>query len=405
MRQGAVQVCFDAGPTDCQGGLPFGFPNVITDQHVFEYGRTGRSLNAAVSTGTPVLGMDAATGAVVIDYVHLRDVTGDTLGYVIDPGAYGATAAYGGPNATLRTGDVALHLLPPGSGFSFDTMTPSQAGTRIARPSLAGRAYPAFSTPAGAGPLFLAGGILGDPAGLVGDAFTAAAGGSAARIVVLAPGYAKSGDAQADAKAIAAALAPSVASTAWFSLDARTKTADAIAAINGATGILVTGRDGSLVLAQLQASPAWTAARDRWAAHGVALLADDAAAAAAGTTFVAEAPAADVEAAAIADALGVTLTDGLGLVHGLAVTPRLLPDQRWPQLFQLTRAAGGGTVGVGIDVGTAIRIDHGAAGALGDSAVVVVDGRQATWTTGGNGAIGGAWLVLDTFADGDAVAP
>ena len=62
-------------------------------------------------------------------------------------------------------------------------------------------------------------------------------------------------------------------------------------------------------------------------------------------------------------------------------------------------------MGVGIDVGTAIRIDGGSATAIGDSAVVVVDGRQATWTTGDNGAIGGAWLVVDTFADGDAVAP
>ena len=121
--------------------------------------------------------------------------------------------------------------------------------------------------------------------------------------------------------------------------------------------------------------------------------------------FVAEAPAADVEAAAIADALHVTLSDGLGLVHGLAVTPRLLPDQRWPQLFQLARAAGGAAVGVGLDVGTAIRIAGGSATAIGDSAVAVIDGRQATWTTGANGAIGGAWLVVDTFADGDAVAP
>ena len=100
--------------------MPFGFADLITDQHVFEYGRTGRSLNVAVSTGKPVLGMDAATGAVVTDYVHLRDVTGDTLGYVIDPTAYGSTDAYGGPNDSLRTANVAMHLLPPGSGFEFD---------------------------------------------------------------------------------------------------------------------------------------------------------------------------------------------------------------------------------------------------------------------------------------------
>jgi hypothetical protein len=103
--------------------------------------------------------------------------------------------------------------------------------------------------------------------------------------------------------------------------------------------------------------------------------------------------------------VNVTLAAGLGLVDGLAVTPRLLPDQHWPQLFQVARAAGDDAVGVGLDVGTAIRIDGGAASAIGDSAVVVVDGREATWTIGDNGAIGGAWLVLDTFANRDAVAP
>src|SRR5204863_448520 len=163
-----------------------------------------------------VLGMDAATGAVVTDYVHLRDVTGDTLGYVIDPA--GTTASFGGPNDTLRVTDVAMHLLPPGSGFSFDTMTPSIDGTPIVKPNLD----------------------------------------------------------------------------------------------------------------------------------------DHAAAAAAGSTFVAQAPAADVEAAAPEDAIHVTLADGLGLVGGLTVTPRLLPEQRWPQAFQLARAAGADAVAMGIDVGTGI---------------------------------------------------
>ena len=34
LRQGAVEVCKDSGPTTCQGGMPFGFANLITDQHV-----------------------------------------------------------------------------------------------------------------------------------------------------------------------------------------------------------------------------------------------------------------------------------------------------------------------------------------------------------------------------------
>ena len=406
LRDGAVQVCFDAGDTDCEGGMPFGFPNLITDQHVFEYGRTGRSLNVAVSTGKPVLGMDAATGAVVKDYLHLTDVTGDTLGYVIDPTAYGSADTYDDETHSLITSDVAMHLLPPGSGFEFGTMTPTQGGVPIAKPDIAGRTYPSFTTPTAAGPLYLAGGIVGDPAGPVGQDFRKDAGDASAHIVVLAAGYAKTGDAQTDAKAIAAALAPSVASVSWFALDSRTKTEAAIAAIEGATGIVVTGRDRSLVRGQLADSPAWLAARAAWESGEVALLVDDAAAAVAGFSYVAKAPVADVEAGALDDAVGVQLAAGLNLVGGLDITPRLLPDQHWPQLFQLARRSDEtGRVAAGIDVGTAIVVDGGVAEAVGDSAVVIVDGRQATWTTGTNDAIGAAWLVLDTFANGDAVAP
>jgi cyanophycinase-like exopeptidase len=341
----------------------------------------------------------------VDDYAHLRDVTGDTLAYVIDPTAYGSSASFDEETDSMQTRDVAMHLLPRGSGFVFPGMTPNQGGTEYPKPEIDGRTYP-ISTVAAAGPLYLAGGIVGDPAGLVGDAFVADAGGASADIVVLAAGFAKSGDAQTDAKAIAAALAPDVASVSWFALDSRTKNDAAIAAINDATGIIVTGRDRSLVLEQLEGSPAWTAAHAAWAA-GVPLLADDAAAAAAGTSFVAQAPAADVESGAIDDAIvaNVTIADGLGLVSGLAVEPRLLPDQLWPQLFQVSQSSDDSWVGGGIDVGTAIRVDGAAATAIGDSAVVIVDGREATWTTGDNGAIGAAWLLVDTFANGDPVAP
>ena len=68
----------------------------------------------------------------------------------------------------------------------------------------------------------------------------------------------------------------------------------------------MTGRDRSLVLEQLDASPAWTARPRRVGEDGVALLADDAAAAAAGTVFVAQAPAADVESGATEDAIVAT---------------------------------------------------------------------------------------------------
>ena len=179
LQEGAVQVCFDSGPTDCEGGLPFGFADLITDQHVFEYGRTGRSLNVAVSTGKPVLGMDAATGAVVTDYVHLRDVTGDTLGYVIDPTAYGATDTVRRPErhaAHRATSRCTCCRRAPGS--SSTTMTPSLDGTRVSRkPDLAGRDVPGRSRPGRAGPLFLSGGIVGDRRASSATRSSAAAGG------------------------------------------------------------------------------------------------------------------------------------------------------------------------------------------------------------------------------------
>ena len=50
---------------------------------------------------------------------------------------------------------------------------------------------------------------------------------------------------------------------------------------------------------------------------------------------------------------------GPGLVAGLSVEPRLLPDQLWPQLFQVARASGTTGVAAGIDVGTALRVQGG----------------------------------------------
>lgn len=404
MRQGAVELCHDSGPTTCQGGLPFGFANLVTDQHVFEYGRTGRSLNVAVTSGKPVLGMDAATGAVVTNAATLRDVTGDTLGYVIDPTAYGSSAAFGGPNLSLRTGDVAVHLLPPGAGFSFATMRPSQGGVTQARPSIVGRAFPAI-TAASARPLYLAGGIVGSPAGAVTSAFVADAGGAAARIVVVAAGYAKAADARADAKAVAAAIAPSVASATWLVVDGTLDAADA-AALAGATGVLLTGEDRSRIGGALAGSPEWAAIRTGFLASAFTLLADDAAAAAMGSTYIATPVPADVEAGAIADAVGTLPTAaGFGLASGVDVQPRLLPDQHWPQLFQLARAQPA-KLALGIDVGTAIRVTGaGAPTVVGASAVVAIDSSRATFATGTNGAIGASWLLLDSFAAGDAVAP
>ena len=160
----------------------------------------------------------------------------------------------------------------------------------------------------------------------------------------------------------------------------------------GATGIYLTAPDPSRVIAGLQVKPTvLSAVQSRWTSGAATLLADDAAAAALGPWFAADPVPSDVEAAAPEDLLagGVTVAPGLGWVNGLTVTPRLLPGQRWGQVFQLI-AAHPTALGAGVDVGTALEVRNGAATAHGANA----DGRagrahsdlrdRVQWRAGGS---------------------
>jgi cyanophycinase-like exopeptidase len=407
LREGAVDLWTATGPGDLTRGLVFGLPNAITDQHVFEYGRTGRSLNVAVTSGLPVIGMDAATGGVITDETLLSDITGDTSGYVIDPVPYGSTGTFGGPNATLAARHVAMHLVAPGdTGFDLATHRPTAGSHEYPAPSISGRTFAAATTPAGAGPLLLGGGLTAQPAGLAGQRFVTLAGGASSRIVVLAAGYARSTDAAADAKSIAQALQPGVtARVTWIVMDRKTDQGAAAAAIAAASGIWITAPDRSTVAAALAAQPLVVdAVHARWAGGRAVLLADDAAAAALGPSYVAAPISADVEASAPLDMVGVPIATGLRWYGGFNLEPRLLPDQNEPQLLQLGAAAPG-VLAVGVDVGTALEVAGGAAIVRGDSAALVIDGRGATWGTGTNGSLTARWLVLDTYVDGQTLAP
>ncbi len=256
MRQGAVDLWTSTGVNDPSRGLIFGLTKAIDEQHVFEYGRTGRALNVAMTSGLPVIGMDAATGSTMLDETTLTEVVGFTSGLVIDPISYDASYRFAGPNSTLSVRDVATHLLPPsGFGYDLDALRPTVGGVASSKPSIAGRSYPAFTTPSGAGSLFLAGGLGSAPAGPAAQAFVTRAGGGGARIVVLAAGYRRATDAQADAKAIAGALQSGVvAPVRWIVLDGKTDVAAANAAVADATGIYVTAPDPSRVMAGLRSS-------------------------------------------------------------------------------------------------------------------------------------------------------
>lgn len=405
LQRGAVDVWTDSGGGDLTRGLSFGMRNAITDTHVFEYGRMGRSLNVAVTTRVPVLGMDAVSGAVVRDDRYVTDVVGDTGGYVIDPLAYRATGAFGGPNSTLAARRVAVQVLAPGgAGYDLVTHRALVRGREEAAPPIAGRQFPRVVTGA-SGALLLAGGLSSDPGGIAGRRFAALAGGRSARIVVIAAGYASDSDAAADAARVGAALQPGVlAPVREVVLGGATDLPGALAALRGATGIYLTAPDRSTVLAALRARPAILASVwARWQ-RGATLLADNAAAAALGTDFVAQPNADDPDEAAIADMHGVSIARGLGWYRGITVQPRILPDQTEPQLLQLARASRG-AIAVGVDQGTALEVRAGTARVRGDSAAMVLDGRRATWGTGSNGSLTVRWLVADTFVDGQALVP
>lgn len=411
LQQGAVDLWTSSGVHDPTRGLIFGLSNTITEQHVYARGRIGRSINVAFTSRLPILGMDADTAGVVTNETTLTDVVGYTSGIVIDPLTHSSSGHFGGPTSSLSVRGIATQILPPSTfGYDFTTLEPIVAGVDQAAPSIAGRTYPSITTPAGAGALLLAGGIAEAPGGIVGQRFVADAGGASARLVVLTTGYAKYTDAQATAKKIAAALQPGVtAPVAWAVLDRRADVAAITAAVANATGILVTAPDQSLVLPALAAQPAVVSAiQARWTGGGATLLVDDAAAAALGPWLTTDAPppAADIEPESQADFLvsGTTIAAGLGWFGGIVAEPRLLPDQHWGRLYHLIWA-NPSLLGVGIDRGTALEVAAGTGVVRGDSVAVVLDGRQASFSLGSNGALAADWVVLDSFIDGEALAP
>jgi len=411
LQQGSVDLWMSEGQTDQERGLLFGLSNALLDQHVLQRGRIARLINAAWSASLLGVGMDAETGGAIENETRLTDVAGRSSAIVIDAKTYAAQGRYAGPTSSLAIRNVATHLIPSGGyGYDLKLLRPLVNGRPQAAPDIAGRNFSTLRLPQGYGALLLGGDIGGDKAGLVADRFVARSGGSAAaRLVVVATGYAKSSDAQADAKAYADALQSQVtAPVQWFVLDGRTDQAAIQSAITGATGVLLTAPDQSRVLGALErAAPVVTALRNAWQ-RGTTLLADNAAAAALGQLTTTDAPPSDasLEEDSIIDFRtdGVVVRSGLAFVNGLAVEPRLLPDRHWGRLYNLIYRDQA-LLGLGIDVGTAVEITSSGVSVHGRSAAVTLDGRYASFVVGSNGALGARYVLLDSFVAGDSVAP
>lgn len=390
-------------------GLIFGAPNVILDQHVLQRGRIGRLINAAWSTGLLGMGADADTAAPLVNETTLTDVVGASAAFVADTKTYASAGRYAGPTRSLAISRVATHVIPQGGyGYDLAKLRPLVNGQPQPAPTIAGRSFGALALPAGCGALLLGGDISGDKAGPVAQRFVALGGGAGAKLVVLAAGYAKPADAQADAKAYAAALQPLVAAPVqWFVLDAKADQGAVLSAVGGASGVLLTSPDQSLVKAAL--APYAAALRSYWQG-GKTLLADDAAAAALGQAMTANPPPPS-DTTGLEDASvrsfrpdGVTVQSGLGFVPGAAFEPRLLPDRHWGQLYNLL-GADKRVLAVGLDVGTAVELTQAGAKVVGGSVAVTLDGRAAMFGVGSNGALAARYVILDSFVDGDSVRP
>lgn len=409
-QQGIVDLWLYDSPTDATRGLSFGIADVIFEQHALQRGRLARLLNASFSSRLLGIGVDAETGAAVINETTLTDVTGATAAVVVDLQSYNATGRFAGPTQSLSLRRVATHLIPPGNfGYDLQQRRPLVNGNALPPPNISKRNLNALRLPAGYGPLLLGGDLSGERGGAVTQRFVTLSGGNKAQLVVLTLGYAKSRDAQADAKAWAAALQTQGAKAVqWFVVDAKADQSAVQKAITGATGVLVTAPDQALVMSALNGAPTITAAlRTGWT-QGKVLLADNAAAAALGATLTVDPPSTEdsLETDAMSDflAAGVTIQPGLTWLSGVTVEPRLVLERHWGRLYsQLARTPM--LLGLGVDVNTAVELATTGATVWGNNTVVLLDGRLATYGVGTNSALSARYVVLDSFVAGDTFSP
>jgi cyanophycinase len=186
LEQGSVEVWHYDGPTDTTRGLVFGLQDVLLDQHVYQRGRIARLINASYGEHELGIGVDANTAATIQAGNRITEIGGDSGAFVADSLTYSATAHFDA-SGTLSIHHVATQVLPAGDGYDMAARQPIVGSLAVPAPKIARRTYPTLATPAGRGPLLLAG---GSPSASVLGRLVAASGGAGSRIVVIAAGYA-----------------------------------------------------------------------------------------------------------------------------------------------------------------------------------------------------------------------
>ncbi len=408
LRQGSTLMWW-GDDADLERGLDFGSTQVVYDQHFYQRGRVGRLLSTIATSderrsGASLLGLgvDYATGIHNTGDQTLSGVFGANSAAVVDFETLHATHQWVGKVPVLSARNVLTHLLAPGTAtYAIPNRALSVDGVPVPAP-----APLAWSAPAapGSGTVYLGGDLLaGDVRDGALPAFVrsavAAAGGAVkrARIVVVS---ASSGDTPT-ASAYAAALKTAGWSGNVQQVTYGTASWDS-ATLAGAAAVVVTAADPA-TLAPAMADADFRSRVGSAARTAPAFLADDHFAAAMGTWW---SPKADPSGATLEDegiaafkATDGAWREGLGLVAA-NIVPRLNGDFRWGRLYGLGQVDPS-HLAFGVADGTAVALSSTGATVAGGTSVVVLDGRQARFSTAGNGAIGATNVVLDIFGPGE----
>jgi len=383
-----------------QRGLSFGLSNAVIDQHFFQRGRLGRLLNAIALPDRPHLGIgvDAFTGAEIINHNKIQNVFGKYTLAILDAQTYHAAdaAQYRSDRHILSIRNVLVHLLAPGS-FSFDLNTKRHSLSKPAEKQE--RSFEKLVLPPSAGPLMISSRLSG---GLIGNSvlnrFINLSGGQNARILIVLSGFQNTNEMEELAQVYQDAI--SVKSDVII-VDDKQKTPLQIP--SSFSGILLIGQDQSLIQTPLLAP-----INDAWAG-GLPFLAIDAGAAVVGSYYSAHPPSPDDEDAAEnatqqSFIAGTTrIQPGLGMLQ-IQFEPRLLENNRWGRLFSLAYSQPK-VLTFGIPDNTAIELTHRGAQVLGENGVVSLDLRKALLDKGNNQAFVIANGMLDVFAPQDWIVP
>ncbi len=416
-------------------GLIYGVTNAVIEQHTHQRGRLVRLLQAAQRSPGPKigLGVDAFTGSLVIENQQVMETIGLTSTVILDQETYGSAAAatYEGPRQILSIRDVAMHLLPEG-GYGYDLLTqqPTFNGAPSgSAPDLAGRTFDFLQAPAGAGPLFLGGDQfiptnpdllepIEDTDRLVLSRFAELASATGSPTILLAAGYERNFEANQVLNSLATDLQTlGLTDLQTTILNDTTNLIDLATLLDSAGAIFVTGGDQSFLADQIDILANDLSLPTRWES-GVILMLDNAAAAAAGETMVADPnpPVAylDRSSREAAEAASqptylsgeVTFAPGLGLIQDAAFEPRAFFDYRYGRMLSHIFDQDPETVVFGIERETAIEIGETGATVVGPDGVMVFDPRFATLLEiGTNTSFAANYIILDTFTTDQILIP